>query len=83
MNRKYDYSPWVFDLLGCICVVYLLTCNYQILLEPSNISNKGGILTNIFIFLNRYLGQIGVYVLLGGLFIWFLISVIRKIMKNK
>lgn len=82
MGKKYDYSHWGFDLLGCICVIYLFICNYQILLKPSNINNKGDILTNIFIILNRYLGQIGVYVLLGGLLIWFLISAIRKILKK-
>ena len=83
MNKKYDYSHWGFDLLGCVGIIYLFICNYQILLEASDSNSKGKIITNIFILLNRYLGKLGVYVLLVILFLWFFISAIRKIMKNK
>ena len=71
MSKKYDYSHWGFDLLGCIGIIYLFLCNYQILLTPSSSGNKGDILTNVFLLLNRYFGKIGVYLFLGGLFLCF------------
>ena len=82
MSKKYDCSHWGWDLFGCIGIIYLFSCDYQILLAPSSFSNKGDILTNIFILVNKYLGEIGVYLVLVGLFLWFLISAIRKIWNN-
>ena len=54
----------------------------KFLLTPSSSGNKGDILTNVFLLLNRYFGKIGVYLFLGGLFLCFFVSAIRKIWRS-
>lgn len=80
MNNKNDSSYWE-DIIGCLLVIILMCINYNTLISEGG-GPRGELLVNIFILLNRYLGRIGVYIFLGVLFLWFLISAIRKIWKN-
>lgn len=81
MGKKYDYTHWGFDLLGCICVIYLFVCDYEILLKPSNVNDNGEILTNLFIILNKNFGKKSIYILLLML-LYFFINLCKKINKK-
>lgn len=82
MNKKYDYTHWGFDLVGCICIIYLFICDYKTLLKPIHINTKSEVLTNVFIILNKHFGEKGVYLILLMLFLYFFISMCRKINKK-
>lgn len=80
MNKRNNLS-YFEDIIGCLLVIILICINYSTLLSDGG-GPRGESLINIFIILNYYLGKIGVYALLVLLFLWFLISAIRKILKK-
>ncbi len=81
MNNKNDSSYWD-DIIGCLLVIILMCIDYDILIEDGGGGTRGEWLVNIFIILNMYLGKVGVYLCLAGLFLFFLTNAIRNILKN-
>ncbi len=81
MRKKNNLSYWE-DVLGCILVLILFCSNYSLLIKESGVRSRGQSLTYILILLNKYFEEIGVYVFLGILFLWFFIRAICKILKN-
>lgn len=79
MNSRNDFTYWE-DIIGCILLIVLMCLNYSTLVAEGG-GPRGGFLVNVFIILNKYLGEVGVYLLLEILFLWFFVSVIRKIRK--
>ncbi len=70
MSKKYDYSHWGWDLVGCICVIYLFICIYRDL-STSNTIDYGSTLSDILIILHKYFGEKIVYLLFLILFLYF------------
>ena len=81
MRKKNNLSYWE-DVLGCILVLILFCSNYSLLIKESGVRSRGQSLTYILILLNKYFEEIGVYVFLGILFLWFFIRAICKLLKN-
>lgn len=82
MNKKYDYSHWGFDLLGCIGIVVLFIFIYKDLSAVTTIDYENT-LSDIVVILNKHLGKKGVYMLFSILFLYFFLSMCKKLIKKK
>ena len=81
MNKKYDYSHWGFDVLGCICTIYLFISMSKDLSAGATTEYESA-LSAIAVMLNKHFGKKSVYVLFSMLFLYFFLSMCKKI-KNR
>ncbi len=81
MNKKYDYSHWGFDLLGCICIIYLFISMCKDLSAVATADYENAF-SAIVVILNKHFGKKGVYMLFSILFLYFFLSMCKKINKK-
>lgn len=81
MKNKNEFPVWE-DILCCFLIIILFCVKYSTLITDTGGDTRGQSLIQMFIILDKYLGEVGIYIFLGILFLWFLISAIRKILKR-